>query len=72
MEAIVAEIFPDYEALKERNITDVQKYFDEEIKKINARSVSYKAVNVVKIREVEFEKNTSRKILRFKIDKTID
>ena len=43
---------------------------EEEIKKVNAKNVSYKAVAKVKIREVEFEKNTSRKIMRFKIDKT--
>ncbi len=67
---IVAEIFPDYDALKLHNIENAQSYFEEEIKKVNAKNVSYKAVAKVKIREVEFEKNTSRKIMRFKIDKT--
>ena len=71
-EVIVAEIFPDFDALKEKGITDVQEYFEEEIKRINSRMVSYKAVKKVKIREVEFPKNTSRKIIRFAIDKTID
>jgi long-chain acyl-CoA synthetase len=71
-EVIVAEIYPDFEALKGRGIEDVRKYFEEEIKKINSRMVSYKAVKKVKIREEEFRKNTSRKILRFEIDKSID
>ncbi len=71
-EVIVAEIFPDFEALKQRGIEDIKGYFDDEIKKINARMVSYKAVKMVKIREEEFLKNTSRKILRFAIDKSID
>ncbi|HPV01658.1 MAG TPA: AMP-binding protein [Clostridiales bacterium] len=71
-EVIVAEIFPDFDALKEKGISDVQGYFEEEIKKINSRMVSYKAVKKVKIREEEFPKNTSRKIIRFAIDKTID
>jgi len=71
-EVIVAEIFPDFDALKEKGISDVQGYFEEEIKKINSRMVSYKAVKKVKIRDVEFPKNTSRKIIRFAIDKTID
>ena len=71
-EVIVAEIFPDFDALKGKGITDVQEYFEEEIKKINSRMVSYKAVKKVKIRDVEFPKNTSRKIIRFAIDKTID
>ncbi|MDD4494462.1 MAG: AMP-binding protein [Eubacteriales bacterium] len=74
-EVIVAEIFPDYEALKTRSIEkaeDVNAYFNEEIKKVNSRMVSYKAVKMVKIRSEEFEKNTSRKILRHAIDKNID
>lgn len=69
---IVAEIFPDFDALKLHSIEDAQSYFEEEIKKVNAKNVSYKAVAKVKIRNEEFEKNTSRKIMRFKIDKTFD
>jgi long-chain acyl-CoA synthetase len=71
-EVIVAEIFPDFDALKEKGIHDVQEYFEERIKEINSRMVVYKAVKKVKIREEEFPKNTSRKIIRFAIDKTIE
>ena len=71
-DVIVAEIFPDFDALKLHGIDDAQSYFDSEIKKINAKNVSYKAVGRVKIRSEEFPKNTSRKITRFKIDKTLD
>jgi long-chain acyl-CoA synthetase len=71
-EVIVAEIYPDFDALKQKGIKDVQGYFEDEIKKINSRMVSYKAVKMVKIRNEEFQKNASKKILRFKIDKTIE
>lgn len=71
-EVIVAEIYPDTDALAMHNITDAQAYFDEEIKKINQRNVSYKCIGKVKIRDTEFPKNTSRKITRFAIDKSID
>ncbi len=71
-EVIVAEIYPDFDALKLKGIEDAKKYFDEEISKLNERSVSYKTVGYVKIREEEFQKNTSRKIIRFAIDKSID
>lgn len=71
-EVIVAEIYPDFDGLKDRGIDDVKAYFNEEIKKINTRMVSYKAVGYVKIRETEFIKNTSKKITRFNIDKTIE
>lgn len=71
-EVIVAEIFPSAELLAAQGIQDVQAYFDSEIKKVNEGMISYKAVGLVKIRNEEFTKNTSRKILRFAIDKTID
>ena len=71
-EIIVAEIFPDFEALKLRGIDDPQSYFESEIKLVNSRMVSYKAVKMVKIRNEEFTKNTSKKILRFAINKNID
>ena len=69
---IVAEIFPDKDALELRGITDAQAHFEAAIKEINAKNVSYKRVDRVKLRDEEFPKNTSRKITRFKISKTID
>lgn len=69
---IVAEIFPDAELLKDKGIMDLQKYFEEQIKLVNAKMPPYKAVKRVKLRDTEFQKNTSRKITRFNIDKTID
>lgn len=69
---IVAEIYPDTELLLSKEITDTKSYFEAEIKKLNAKMPPYKAVKCVKIRNTEFEKNTSRKIMRFKIDKSVD
>ncbi len=53
-------------------MTDPLAYFNAEVKKINARMVSYKAVQLVKLRAEEFPKNTTRKIQRFHIDKRVD
>ena len=69
---IVAEIFPDADLLADKGVTDLQKYFEDQVKILNAKMPPYKAVKCVKLRNVEFEKNTSRKITRFSIDKTID
>ena len=69
---IVAEIFPDADFLAHKGIADAQKYFGDQVKVINAKMPPYKAVKRVKLRDVEFQKNTSRKITRFSIDKTID
>lgn len=71
-EVIVAEIYPDAEEMEKRGVSDVKAYFQEEVKKINARMAPYKAVGYIKIRREEFVKNTSRKITRFTIDKRID
>ncbi len=71
-EVIVAEIYPDEEALKLHNIENPQEYFEAAIKEINKKNVSYKAVGKVKLRDTEFPKNTSKKITRFAIDKSID
>lgn len=69
---IVAEIFPDAELLKDKGISDMQDYFEGQVKILNAKMPPYKAVKRVKLRDTEFQKNTSRKITRFSIDKTID
>ena len=69
---IVAEIYPDADLLKDKGISDMQKYFEDQVKFLNARMPQYKAVKRVKLRDAEFQKNTSRKITRFSIDKTID
>jgi len=69
---IVAEIFPDADLLKDKGVEDMQGYFEAQVKALNAMMPSYKAVKRVKLRDTEFQKNTSRKITRFNIDKTID
>ncbi|MBR0029450.1 MAG: AMP-binding protein [Bacteroidales bacterium] len=69
---IVAEIFPDADILAAKGITDPQSYFEEEVKKLNEKMPPYKAVKTVKLRDTEFQKNTSRKIVRYTIDKTVD
>ncbi len=71
-EVIVAEIYPDFDSLELHGISDAQKYFEDAVEKINQKNVSYKKVGKVKIRHEEFPKNTSKKITRFKIDKSID
>lgn len=71
-EVIVAEIFPNADAIKQHGITEIQVYFEDQIRQINQTMVSYKAVNMVRLRDEEFPKNTSRKIVRFRIDKSIE
>lgn len=69
---IVAEIYPDFDLLKARGVENPQSYFDDQVKLINSKFPVYKAIKRVKLRDTEFQKNTSRKIVRFSIDKQID
>lgn len=61
---IQAEIFPDFEYAKKKRIKDMEAALQEIIDKYNSTAPVYKRVLDLKLREVEFEKNTSRKIKR--------
>ena len=62
----------DADLLADKGVKDLQSYFEDQVKILNAKMPPYKAVKRVKLRDVEFQKNTSRKITRFSIDKNID
>ena len=70
--AIVAEIYPDKDMLKKEGITDLHAYFQKYVNEYNKTAVPYKKIGLLKVREEEFPKNTLRKILRRKMDMTID
>ncbi len=70
--AIVAEIYPDKEYFKVNEIEDPKAYFKPFIDEYNKTAVPYKKIHVLKVREEEFPKNTLRKIMRFKLDTTIE
>jgi len=70
--AIVAEVFPDKDFMEKNGITDVKAYLDTYISEYNKTAVPYKKIAVLKVREEDFPKNTLRKIMRFKIDMSID
>ena len=70
--AIVAEIYPDKDFLEKNSIEDAKKYFQKFVDDYNRSTVPYKKIGVIKVRDEEFPKNTLRKILRFKLDMTID
>lgn len=70
--AIVAEIYPDKEYMEKNEITDVRAYFKPYIDDYNRNTVPYKKIGVLKVREEEFPKNTLRKIMRFKLNMSID
>ena len=70
--AIVAEIYPDQDYFDKNGITDIKAHIKPYIDAYNKMAVPYKKIGILKIRKTEFPKNTLRKILRFKLDMTID
>lgn len=62
---IEAEIFPDYEYATKKKIKDVPAKLQEIIDEYNQGAPLYKRVFKLKVRDVEFEKNTTKKIKRF-------
>lgn len=62
---IEAEIFPDYEYAGKKKIKDIQGTLQEMIDQYNKEVPLYKRVFKLKVRDVEFEKNTTKKIKRF-------
>ncbi len=69
---IVAEIYPDKDLLKKQGVEDFKEYFQKYVNDYNRNAVPYKKIGLLKVREEEFPKNTLRKILRRKMDMTID
>jgi len=70
--AIVAEVYPDYEYMTKNGIEDVNAYLKPYIDSFNKKTVPYKKIAFVKVRKEEFPKNTLRKIQRFKLCTEID
>lgn len=62
---IEAEIFPDYEYAAKKKVKDIQAQLQKLIDDYNQGAPLYKRVFKLKVREVEFEKNTTKKIKRF-------
>lgn len=70
--AIVAEIYPDADYLKKNGITDAYAFLKGHINVYNRSATPYKKIGVLKVRTEEFPKNTLRKILRFRLDTSIE
>ncbi len=64
-QAIEAEIFPDFEYAENHSISDINAELQNIIDAFNKDMPLYKRITSFKTRDVEFEKNTTKKIKRF-------
>ena len=69
---IVAEVYPDQDYITKNNITNIEAHLKKYVDEYNLHAVPYKKIGILKVRTEEFPKNTLRKIMRFKLDMTID
>ena len=69
---IVAEVYPDQDYITKNNITDIEAHLKKYVDEYNLTAVPYKKIGLLRVRTEEFPKNTLRKIMRFKLDMTID
>ena len=58
--------------MEKNGITDVQSYLQEYVNNYNRNAVPYKKIGILRVRDEDFPKNTLRKIMRFKLDMSID
>ncbi|MGN0537906.1 MAG: AMP-binding protein [Acutalibacteraceae bacterium] len=61
---ITAEIFPNAEYCKDMTADEIAAMFKAKVKEINKSLVSSKTIHGLRIRDVEFDKTTSKKIRR--------
>jgi len=65
---ITAEIYPDNEYAESKQIEDIEGELKRQIEDINKGLPRYKHISGLKLRETEFEKTTSKKIIRYKVN----
>lgn len=66
---IMAEAYLDQEFLVEHGVENAKEILKDDISKLNRRLSAYKRINDVCLREVEFEKTSTRKIKRYCLEK---
>lgn len=68
---IMAEAYLDQEFLIQHGVENAKDILKDDISKLNRRLSSYKRINDVSLREIEFEKTSTRKIKRYCIEKEV-
>ncbi len=64
---ITALIYPDYDKFEGKTAEEIKEAIEAEVEAVNKKLPTFKHIGLTEIRETEFEKNTSRKILRYKL-----
>ena len=65
--SIAAIVYPEAAQFEGKTPEEIKAAIERLVVDINKKLPSFKHINIVEIRDKEFEKNTSRKILRYKV-----
>ena len=68
---VTAEVYPNFDAIHEKFGADLSQdqihdIIKENVETVNDKMTNYKRVKRIKLRDIEFEKTTTRKIRRVK------
>ena len=64
---ITALIYPNFDKLEGKTREEIQAAIEAEVDVVNKKLPTFKHIKCVEIRDTEFEKTTSRKIIRYKL-----
>ncbi|MBO4501642.1 MAG: AMP-binding protein, partial [Clostridia bacterium] len=64
---LTAVIFPDYEKFEGCTESEIKERFKKEIANVNRELPSFKQIHHIEIKKTEFEKTSTKKILRYKV-----
>ena len=64
---ITAVIYPDFDQLKGKTDEEIVSMIKEEVQVVNRALPSFKQVRNIELRKTEFEKTTTKKIMRYKV-----
>ena len=65
--SIAALVYPEATQFEGKTTEEIKAEIEALVVAINKKLPSFKHINTVELRDTEFEKNTSRKILRYKV-----
>ena len=64
---LTAYIFPDYNMFIGKTEDEISSYIKSEVMKLNKSMPSFKQIRSIEIKKTEFEKTTTKKIIRYKV-----
>lgn len=64
---LTAYIFPDYNMFIGKTEDEISSYIKSEVMKLNKSLPSFKQIRSIEIKKTEFEKTTTKKIIRYKV-----